>query len=177
MTGDVAVLLAVDLARVGGRIAVPRKVELAGVAVGCRPPAPVKNRLEPRRLGGYTEVMKLPVLLVVLCLALPAQAAETPPRSVALGRYGVIERGEGPSGQGRWTGFPISVSLHEAPLPDVIRTFAKLTGFNLILDPRVQGSVTVELEDVPWDLALHLILETHGLGAEIDGRLWAVAPQ
>jgi type II secretory pathway component HofQ len=41
----------------------------------------------------------------------------------------------------------------------------------------VQGSVTVELKDVPWDLALHLILKIHGMGAEIDGRLWAVAPQ
>jgi type II secretory pathway component HofQ len=121
--------------------------------------------------------MKIPVLLVALCLALPAQAAETSPRSVTLGGYGVIERGMGPSVQGRWTGFPISVSLHKAPLPDVIRTFAKLAGFNLILDPRVQGSVTIELKDVPWDLALHLILKTHGMGAEIDGRLWAVAPQ
>jgi type IV pilus assembly protein PilQ len=121
--------------------------------------------------------MKLPALLVALCLALPAQAAEAPPRSVALGGYGVIERGEGPASQGPWRGFPISVSLHEAPLPEVIRTFAKLAGFNLILDPRVQGSVTVELKDVPWDLALHVILETHGLGAEVDGRLWAVAPQ
>jgi type IV pilus assembly protein PilQ len=122
--------------------------------------------------------MKIPALLVALCLVLPAQAAETSPRSVILGGYGVIERGGGsPSVQGRWTGFPISVSLHKAPLPDVIRTFAKLAGFNLILDPRVQGSVTVELKDVPWDLALHLILKTHGMGAEIDGRLWAIAPQ
>lgn len=123
--------------------------------------------------------MKLSVLLAVLCLALPAHAAEAPrpPRSVTLGGYGVIERGEGPAGQGRWQGFPISVSLHKAPLQDVVRTFAKLAGFNLILDPRVQGSVTVELKDVPWDQALYLILKTHGMGAEIDGRLWAVAPR
>ena len=121
--------------------------------------------------------MKLPVLLAVLCLALPAHAAETPPRSVTLGGHGVVERGQGPAGQGRWTGFPISVSLDKAPLQDVVRTFAKLAGFNLILDPRVQGSVTVELKDVPWDQALYLILKTHGMGAEIDGRLWAVAPR
>jgi len=121
--------------------------------------------------------MKLPVLLAVLCLALPAHAAEAPPRSVILGGYGVIERGVGPAGQGRWHGFPISVSLDKAPLQDVVRTFARLAGFNLILDPRVQGSVTVELKDVPWDQALYLILKTHGMGAEIDGRVWAVAPR
>jgi type IV pilus assembly protein PilQ len=127
--------------------------------------------------------MKLPALLTALCLAAPAllaQGAETPPRSVTLGGYGVIERsqpGQRPSDQGRWHGFPISVSLHKAPLPDVVRTFAKLAGFNLVLDPRVQGSVTVELKDVPWDQALYLILKTHGMGAEIDGRLWVVAPR
>jgi hypothetical protein len=37
-------------------------------------------------------------------------------------------------------------------------------------------AVTIELKDVPWDLALHVILETHGLGAEVDGRLWLIAP-
>jgi type II secretory pathway component HofQ len=118
----------------------------------------------------------LPALLA-LCLALPAQGAETPPRSVSLDGYGVVERGQGPAGQGRWTGFPVSVSLHKAPLQDVVRTFAKLAGFNLILDPRVQGTVTVELKDVPWDQALYLILKTHRMGADIDGRLWVIAPR
>ena len=125
--------------------------------------------------------MKLPVLLLALCLvlpaALPAHAAEAPPRSVTLGGYGVVERGQGAPGQGRWSGFPVSVSLHKAPLQDVVRTFAKLAGFNLVLDPRVKGSVTVELKDVPWDQALYLILKTHGMGAEIDGRLWVVGPR
>ena len=121
-------------------------------------------------------LLALPALLT-LYLVLPAQGAETPPRSVTLGGYGIVERGRGLPGQGRWTGFPISVSLQRAPLQDVVRTFAKLAGFNLVLDPKVQGSVTVELKDVPWDQALYLILKTHGMGAEIDGRLWVVAPQ
>jgi type IV pilus assembly protein PilQ len=108
---------------------------------------------------------------------LPAHAAETSPRSVTLGGHGMIEKGVGPVGQGPWRGFPISVSLDKAPLQDVVRTFAKLAGFNLILDPRVQGSVTIELKDVPWDQALDLILRIHGLGAEVDGSLWAVAPR
>jgi len=119
-------------------------------------------------------------LLVAFCLALPAHAAEAPPRSISLGGYGVVERSDlrrGPAGQGRWTGFPVSLSLHKAPLQDIVRTFAKLAGFNLVLDPRVQGSVTVELKDVPWDQALYLILKTHGMGAEIDGRLWVVSPR
>lgn len=116
--------------------------------------------------------MKL--LLVLLLVALPVQAAE---KKVTLGGYGVIERGEGSAPQGRWTGFPVDVSLHKAPVQEVILTFARLADFNVVFDPRVQGSVTVELQDVPWDLALHMILKTHGLGAEVNGRLWRVAPR
>ena len=82
----------------------------------------------------------LPVLLIALCLALPAQAAET---RITLGGYGVVERGPGPAPQGRWTGFPVSVTLHKAPIQEVILTFARLADFNVVFDPRVQGSVTV----------------------------------
>jgi type II secretory pathway component HofQ len=41
----------------------------------------------------------------------------------------------------------------------------------------VKGKVTVELRDVPWDAALVTILRTHGLAAEVDGRIVSVAPQ
>jgi type IV pilus assembly protein PilQ len=40
----------------------------------------------------------------------------------------------------------------------------------------VKGRVTVELRDVPWDAALAVILRTHGLAAEVDGRIVSVAP-
>jgi len=124
----------------------------------------------------------LAVLLVVFFFASvlaaqrgadPAVRFETP---VHIGDRGVIAPGQGPSGHGPWHGFPISVSLRDAPLPEVLRTFARLAGFNLVLDPGVQGSVTAELNDVPWDQALALILKVNGLAAEVDGRLWLVEP-
>ena len=99
------------------------------------------------------------------------------PRSVDVAGRGVIEIGGTPRAQGRWKGFPISLSLRKAPLPEVLRSFARIGGFNLVLDPRVQGEVTVELKDVPWDQALHVILKAHGMGAEVDGRVWMVEPR
>ena len=126
----------------------------------------------------------LPAVLAIFVLAagvLPAQGADDPAAKlqspVRIGDRGVIAPGQGPSGHGPWHGFPISVSLRDAPLPEVLRTFARLAGFNLVLDPGVQGSVTAELNDVPWDQALALFLKTNGLAAEVDGRLWLVAPQ
>jgi type II secretory pathway component HofQ len=126
----------------------------------------------------------LPILLAVLCLAAATLSAQEAgdragrhPHAVIVGAHGLLERGLGPSGQGQWRGSPISLSLRDAPLTEVLRAFAQLEGFNLVIDPRVRPEpVTVEFKDVPWDLALYVILKTHGLGAEVDGQLWLVAP-
>ncbi len=84
----------------------------------------------------------------------------------------VVVRGEGHV----WKGEPISLSLKDADLVEVLRSFAKLAGTNIIIDSRVKGKVTLELKDVPWDQALHVILKTHGLAVDTGGRdLWAVA--
>ncbi len=69
----------------------------------------------------------------------------------------------------KYVGEPISLSLKDADLVEVLRSFADLGGFNLIIQPGVKGSVTVELKDVPWDQALAAILKIHGLGMEITG--------
>ena len=103
-------------------------------------------------------------------------AAREKPSAVSLGRYGAIELGRPPQAQSRWRGFPISLSLRDAPLPEVLRSFARIADVNLVLHPGVTGTVTVELKDVPWDQALYVILKTQGMAAEIDGRVWIVEP-
>ncbi|HEX2163724.1 MAG TPA: secretin and TonB N-terminal domain-containing protein, partial [Thermoanaerobaculia bacterium] len=70
----------------------------------------------------------------------------------------------------------IDLSLRDADLVEVLRSFAVLGGFDLVVDPGVAGTVTVELKDVEWPLALAAILRTHGLAAEIDGRVVGVRP-
>ena len=71
-------------------------------------------------------------------------------------------------------GARITLSTKDADLVEVLRAFARLAGVNLVLDPSVRGKVTVELFDVPWEDALRVILATHGLGAELDGRVWRI---
>jgi type IV pilus assembly protein PilQ len=75
----------------------------------------------------------------------------------------------------KYVGERIDLSLRDADLVEVLRSFAKLGKFNLVVDPAVQGKVTVELEDVPWDAAMAVILRTHGLAAEVDGRIVSVS--
>jgi len=71
----------------------------------------------------------------------------------------------------RWIGEPISLDLKDADIRDVLRTFSKLARFNLVIDPDVRGSVTVRLENVPWDQALDVILRVNGLGYVLEGNV------
>ena len=71
-------------------------------------------------------------------------------------------------------GEKIPLSTRNADLAEVLRAFAILADVNLVLDPKVQGQVTVELHDVAWEEALAVVLRTQGLAAELDGRIWNV---
>ncbi len=74
----------------------------------------------------------------------------------------------------RFTCEPISLDLKDADLKDVLRSFAELEKINIAIDPEVRGSVTVRLENVPWDQALEVILETNGLGYILEGNVLRV---
>src|SRR5205085_2192662 len=47
---------------------------------------------------------------------------------------------------------------------------------NMVIQPGVSGPVTVELDQVPWDQALEIILKTNDLGYELDGNIMRIAP-
>ena len=75
----------------------------------------------------------------------------------------------------QFTGEPISLELKDADIKDVLRTFAKITGLNVVVDPEVSGSVTVQLENVPWDQALDIILRINGLDYVVENNVLRVA--
>jgi type IV pilus assembly protein PilQ len=74
-----------------------------------------------------------------------------------------------------FTGEPISLELKDADIKDVLRTFAKITGLNVVVDPDVSGSVTVNLENVPWDQCLDIILRINRLGYTVENNVLRVA--
>ena len=76
----------------------------------------------------------------------------------------------------QWTGEPITLTLKDADVKDVLKTFSVLTELNIVLDPGVSGSVTVELREVPWDQALDLILKINGLDYVLENNVLRVAP-
>ncbi|MCA1580053.1 MAG: type IV pilus secretin PilQ, partial [Acidobacteria bacterium] len=52
---------------------------------------------------------------------------------------------------------------------------SQLTQLNIVVDPEVRGTVTVQLEDVPWDQALDLILKQNGLGYVLENNIMRIA--
>jgi type IV pilus assembly protein PilQ len=78
-------------------------------------------------------------------------------------------------GQSQFTGEPISLHLKDADIKDVFRTISELTQLNIVVDPEVRGTVTVDLEDVPWDQALDLILKQNSLGYVLENNIMRIA--
>jgi type IV pilus assembly protein PilQ len=75
----------------------------------------------------------------------------------------------------RFTGEPISMELKDSDIKDVLRSFAKITGLNIVVDPDVSGSVTVNLENVPWDQCLDIVLRINRLDYVVENNVLRVA--
>ena len=62
----------------------------------------------------------------------------------------------------------ISVTWTEAPINDVLLAFAAFSGRSIVPGSNVQGFVTADINDQPWDVALRHILQGQGLAADED---------
>jgi type IV pilus assembly protein PilQ len=58
----------------------------------------------------------------------------------------------------------ISVDFREAPIEDVLKSFAEQANIDIVKSPAVTGKVTATLTDVPLDEAMDGILGVHGYG-------------
>jgi len=60
----------------------------------------------------------------------------------------------------------ISVDFYKIDVHNVFRLFRQITDLNIIVDEQVTGSLTLALNDVPWDFALDIILNLMDLKKE-----------
>jgi type IV pilus assembly protein PilQ len=110
----------------------------------------------------------------------PAPAADKAPPAAPSVRTPAPDAQQTPAPQPsistRFTGHPVSLDFQGADLRAVLRTFAEISGLNIVIDPTIQGQVDVALRDVPWDQALDIILRANKLGYAVDGTIVRVAP-
>jgi type IV pilus assembly protein PilQ len=84
--------------------------------------------------------------------------------------------GQQPAAVGpKYTGEPISVNLKDVDLKDFFRLIHEISGLNVVLDPNVKGTLTVVLDDVPWDQALDIVLKNNDLARELEGNVLRIA--
>jgi len=108
-----------------------------------------------------------------------AQAAGQAPANqpaVNLAAEQRAQAGQAPVATGpKYTGEPISVNLKDVDLKDFFRLIHEISGLNVVLDPNVHGTLTVVLDDVPWDQALDIVLKNNDLARELEGNVLRIA--
>jgi type IV pilus secretin PilQ/predicted competence protein len=76
---------------------------------------------------------------------------------------------------GKYTGEPISVNLKDVDLRDFFRLIHEISGLNVVLDPAVKGTLTIVLDEVPWDQALDIVLQNNSLDKQLNGNVLRIA--
>ena len=76
----------------------------------------------------------------------------------------------------RYTGAHISLDFKDADINNILRLIAEVSDLNIVAGEDVKGTVTIKLQDVPWDQALDVILLSNNLGKTLDGNILRIAP-
>ncbi|XKH60806.1 type IV pilus secretin PilQ [Halomonas sediminis] len=75
-----------------------------------------------------------------------------------------------------YTGERLSLNFQDIEVRAVLNEIAEFTNLNLVASDSVTGRVTLNLNEVPWDQALDLILQSQGLSSRQQGNVIVVAP-
>jgi type IV pilus assembly protein PilQ len=111
-------------------------------------------------------------------LRAPAFAAEEPPAGMtpAPTAGGNFETQAIVTDKASYSGKKISLNLVDTEVKQIFRLFHEISGLNFVLDPAVEGKITIVLDNVPWDQALDIILKNNGLDKQFENNVIRIAP-
>ena len=75
-----------------------------------------------------------------------------------------------------YTGERLTLNFQDIETRAVLQLLADASGQNIVVSDSVQGSVTLRLQNVPWDQALDIVLRTKGLDKRRNDNVIIVAP-
>ncbi|MFO8055695.1 MAG: type IV pilus secretin PilQ [bacterium] len=90
---------------------------------------------------------------------------------------GEDQAGYGPGEAEQYGGGNVSLNFKGVSIREVLAVLAESSGMNFVIDENVKATVTIKLDNVPWDQALDIILETYGLEKRKKGNILRVAPK
>jgi type IV pilus assembly protein PilQ len=76
-----------------------------------------------------------------------------------------------------YTGERLTLNFQDIETRAVLQLLADASGQNIVVSDSVSGSVTLRLQNVPWDQALDIVLRTKGLDKRRQDNVIIVAPQ
>lgn len=104
-------------------------------------------------------------LMIISCLAVVVSAQKVDPQSQ--GRF---------YGDAGFRGEPINLNVVNADIRDILNYITEQYGINFVLDKSVKSvPVTVNVSEVPWNIALDSILRAQELGVQVNGTILRVA--
>jgi type IV pilus assembly protein PilQ len=132
------------------------------------------------------------LVLILVCLSgvtsLAAQQSQNPPvqqtatspsptPSVGMSRANDKQVDQGKQyGQPGFVGEPINLNVVNADIRDILNYVTEQYGVNFVIDSSVAAvPVTVNVSDVPWNVALDAVLRANRLGIEVNGNILRVA--
>ncbi|NKB64111.1 MAG: type IV pilus secretin PilQ [Gammaproteobacteria bacterium] len=75
-----------------------------------------------------------------------------------------------------YVGAPITLNFGSIPVREALQIIADFTDLNLVTSDAVEGELSLNLKEVPWDQALEVILQTRGLSMRRSGKIIWIAP-
>ncbi|WP_412755815.1 type IV pilus secretin PilQ [Legionella bozemanae] len=73
-----------------------------------------------------------------------------------------------------FSGRRISLNFQNISIRAVLQLLADFTGINIVVSDKVQGNITLRLNNIPWDQALDIILTTQGLVKRQTGNVMLI---
>src|SRR5262249_56130904 len=101
----------------------------------------------------------------------PPEAAAPPALTPAPVTSGSFETKAIVTDKVSYSGKKISLNLVETDIKQIFRLFHEISGLNFVLDPAVEGKVTIVIDNVPWDQAMDIILKNNGLDKQFENNV------
>ncbi|MES1196271.1 MAG: type IV pilus secretin PilQ family protein, partial [Steroidobacter sp.] len=75
-----------------------------------------------------------------------------------------------------YKGERLTLNFQDIETRAVLQLLADTSGQNMVISDSVQGNVTLRLQNVPWDQALDIVMQTKGLDMRRQGNVMLIAP-
>jgi type IV pilus assembly protein PilQ len=141
-------------------------------------PAPAEARVADSKPSEPPAPRSVSPDMIEKLLRAPALAVEEPPAGMTATptMQGNFETKAIVTDKSTYGGKKISLNLVDTDVKQIFRLFHEISGLNFVLDPAVDGKVTIVLDNVPWDQALDIILKNNGLDKQFENNVIRIAP-